>query len=42
MPRGRGIRPALGRVYDGAEQALRRQLERTSIADVLRQTLRVR
>ena len=41
-PVGRGIRPALGRVYDGAEQALRRELERTSIADVLRQTLRVR
>jgi len=41
-PVGRGIRSALGVVYDGAEQALRRELGRTSIADVLAQTLRVR
>ncbi|GIH14501.1 Rrf2 family transcriptional regulator [Rugosimonospora africana] len=41
-PVGRGIRPALGGVYDGAERALRSELERTSIADVLRRTLRVR
>jgi Rrf2 family protein len=41
-PVGRGIRPALGHVYEGAEHALRRELERTSIADVLRRTLRVR
>jgi DNA-binding IscR family transcriptional regulator len=41
-PVGYGIRPALGDVYHGAQQALRRELDRTSIADVLRQTLRVR
>jgi Rrf2 family protein len=41
-PVGKGIRPALGQVYGGIEQALRRELEGTSIADVLHQTLRVR
>lgn len=41
-PVGRGIRPALGQVYGGVEQALRRELGRTSIADVLRETLQVR
>ena len=41
-PVGRGIRPALGNVYRGVEQALRSELACTSIADVLRQTLRVR
>lgn len=41
-PVGKGIQPALGLVYDGAEQALRRELGLTSIADVLRQTLRER
>jgi Rrf2 family protein len=41
-PVGRGIRPALGYVYGEIEQALRRELERTSIVDVLRQTLQVR
>jgi Rrf2 family protein len=40
-PVGRGIRPALGPVYGGIERTLRRELRRTSIADVLRQTLRV-
>jgi Rrf2 family protein len=40
-PVGRGIRPALGHVYGEIEQVLRRELGRTSIADVLRQTLRV-
>ncbi|HEX5201069.1 Rrf2 family transcriptional regulator [Paractinoplanes rhizophilus] len=40
-PVGRGIRPALGGVYDGAERAVRGELERTSIADVLRETLEV-
>ena len=40
-PVGRGIRPALDRVYGGVEQTLRRELRHTSIADVLRQTLRV-
>src|SRR5262245_3923196 len=41
-PVGRGIRPALGRVYGGIERALRRELGRTSVADVLHQTLQVR
>src|SRR5690348_6176169 len=41
-PVGKGIRSALGPVYGGAEQALRRELGRTSIADVLRETLRVK
>jgi Rrf2 family protein len=41
-PVGRGIRPALDRVYGGVDQALRHELRRTSIADVLRQSLRVR
>lgn len=41
-PVGRGIRPALGDVYHGAEQALRRELRSTSIADVLHRTLQVR
>jgi DNA-binding IscR family transcriptional regulator len=36
-PVGKGIRPALGLIYEGAELALRRELDRTSIADVLRQ-----
>lgn len=40
-PVGRGIRPALDHVYGGVEQTLRRELRRTSIADMLRQTLRV-
>ncbi|WP_066941375.1 Rrf2 family transcriptional regulator [Microtetraspora fusca] len=38
-PVGKGIRPALGHVYDGVEQALRHELQRTSIADVLKRTL---
>jgi len=38
-PVGRGIQPALHGLYHGAEQALREELERTSIADVLRETL---
>lgn len=40
-PVGRGIRLALGPVYEGAEHALRAQLRRTSIADVLTSTLEV-
>jgi Rrf2 family protein len=40
-PVGRGIRPALDQFYGGVEQTLRCELRRTSIADVLRQTLRV-
>jgi Rrf2 family protein len=40
-PVGRGIRPALGHVYGRVEQALRDELAQTSIADVLRTTLRV-
>lgn len=41
-PVGRGIRPALGHVYGEVELALRTELRRTSVADVLRRTLRVR
>lgn len=41
-PVGRGIRPALGHVYSEIDQALRRELARTSIADVLRSSLGVR
>jgi Rrf2 family protein len=37
-PVGRGIRPALAPVYDGVEKAVRQQLRRTSIADMLDQT----
>jgi Rrf2 family protein len=40
-PVGRGIRPALSAVYGGIEQTVRRELGRTSIADVLRETLLV-
>jgi len=40
-PVGRGIQPALRGLYRGAEQALREELAGTSIADVLRETLRV-
>jgi Rrf2 family protein len=40
-PVGRGIRPALGHVYGTLERTVRRELAQTSIADVLRQTLRV-
>jgi len=39
-PVGRGIQPALHGLYRGAEQALREELAGTSIADVLRETLR--
>ncbi len=38
-PVGKGIRPALGHLYGGVEQAVRRELAATSLADVLRQTL---
>jgi Rrf2 family protein len=41
-PVGHGIRPALGQVYGEIDQALRGELTRTSIADVLRSTLGVR
>lgn len=40
-PVGKGIRPALEVVYEGAELALRHELGRTSIADVLVQILQV-
>ena len=40
-PVGRGIQPVLRGLYRGAEQALREELARVSIADVLRETLRV-
>jgi DNA-binding IscR family transcriptional regulator len=38
-PVGRGIRPALSRVYSGIDQARRRELAAVSVADVLRDTL---
>ena len=41
-PVGRGIRPALGPIYDGVDRALRHELAGTSIADVLRDTLEAR
>ena len=41
-PVGRGIRPALSGVYGAIEQTVRRELGRTSIADVLRETMLVR
>lgn len=39
-PVGRGIRPALAEVYAGVDGAVRQALGRTSIAEVLHQTLR--
>jgi Rrf2 family protein len=39
-PVGRGIRPALTNVYNGLEDALRRELDRTTIAGVLAETVR--
>jgi Rrf2 family protein len=41
-PVGRGIRPALGQVYAGIEQGMRRELALVSVADVLSETLQVR
>ncbi|POX58105.1 transcriptional regulator [Streptomyces sp. Ru62] len=38
-PVGHGIRTALTPVYDEAEQTLRAQLARTSVADVLRESM---
>jgi DNA-binding IscR family transcriptional regulator len=38
----RGIRPALGHIYAEIAQTMLCELERTSIADVLRLTLQVR
>jgi DNA-binding IscR family transcriptional regulator len=40
-PVGRGIRPALDSVYGAVELTMRRELARTSIADVLRKALLV-
>jgi Rrf2 family protein len=40
-PVGRGIRPALDQVYGEVEHAMRRELARVSVADVLRKTLQV-
>jgi Rrf2 family protein len=39
-PVGRGIRPALRHVYQSVDGAVRRELERVTVADVLRETLR--
>lgn len=41
-PVGKGIRPALRRVYGEIEQAMRHELAAVSVADVLRETLQVR
>ena len=41
-PVGYGIRPALSAVYGDVEKSLREQLARTSIVDVLEQSLRAR
>jgi DNA-binding IscR family transcriptional regulator len=41
-PVGRGIRPALDQVYGGVDRTVRCELQRTSIAEVLRRTLLVR
>jgi Rrf2 family protein len=38
-PVGHGIRTALTPVYAGAEEALRAQLARTSVADILRESI---
>jgi DNA-binding IscR family transcriptional regulator len=38
-PVGHGIRPALGHVYDSVDRAVRAELGRTSVAEVLRRTL---
>jgi Rrf2 family protein len=40
-PVGHGIRSVLTPVYDGGEQALRDQLARTTVADVLRDSVAV-
>jgi Rrf2 family protein len=40
-PVGRGIRPALTNVYGEVEQVLRDRMARTTVADVLDQTLQV-
>ncbi|WP_189970877.1 Rrf2 family transcriptional regulator [Streptomyces violascens] len=37
---GRGIAPVLGAAYDGVETALRAELARTTLGDVLRDVLR--
>lgn len=39
-PVGKGIRPALTQIYGGLEHTLRTHLSQTTIADVLRQTLK--
>jgi Rrf2 family protein len=39
-PVGRGIRPALDEVYAGVDAAVRQALGRTSVAEVLHETLR--
>jgi DNA-binding IscR family transcriptional regulator len=41
-PIGRGIQPALRRVYGGVEQAMRSELTRTTVADILAETLAAR
>jgi Rrf2 family protein len=41
-PVGRGIQPALRHVYGGVEEVLRAELARTTVADVLEETLATR
>jgi Rrf2 family protein len=41
-PVGFGIRPAMRRVYDDLEDTLRRELQRTTLADVLRDVMAAR
>ena len=40
-PVGKGIRPALSRIYGGIDRAVRQELALVSVADVLRETLQV-
>ena len=40
-PVGKGIRPALSRIYGDIDRAVRQQLALVSVADVLRETLQV-
>jgi DNA-binding IscR family transcriptional regulator len=40
-PVGKGIRPALSRIYSDIDQAVRQELALVSVADVLHETLQV-
>ncbi|MFJ4805833.1 Rrf2 family transcriptional regulator [Streptomyces murinus] len=41
-PVGRGIQPAIGKIYDRAEAAVRQELAASTLADVLRDVLAAR